>query len=102
MDNVSQIKLWQNYAVELLEKVKTMTKADDIEKMTKLAMVCHDKSREIQAEIKKNSLIWFCQLKLINDRKFVYQDYADFCVRNGLQVFSEVEVTDFLQNVGIK
>jgi hypothetical protein len=76
---------------ELLTKASASSKATDVQAFTELALKSYQESRLIWDTIQANSVLTFLECQLRHFDGVTYQNYLDFCARNGLERLSEVD-----------
>jgi len=80
---------WKNFsqsAQTFLEKAKASTKASDAQTFFELAERASKHALEIWIELESNSILLFIQS---STKTRTFQDYSDFCARNGLERLDE-------------
>lgn len=86
--------------IEMLEKAKHCSKADDTETFVQLGLKLLAESRNIAREMQLNSAFLFieCASRIdLNARNYV--SYLEFCARNGLETISQTDFNTVCDNV---
>ena len=102
----NQVLTLEKSGMELLAKASQATKAADIREFTGLGLQCLAESRDIAATLSRNSVLFYLEIGIKSDPKcWKYQDYCDFCYRNGCEIVSEFDfesiATSILEEVGL-
>ncbi len=77
--------------LEMIMKAKMCQKSSDAKIFSDLGLALLTESRTIWDSIKCNSVLVYVECRLKDKSRIGYSDYLDFCVRNKLDSFKEID-----------
>ncbi len=93
---LSHMKLLHETGSALLIKAQTLSKISDIERCINLGSKLLAEAREIMEDQQLDSILIFAEFIHAINAESTYEIYAEFCVRNNLQVYSEEDYTKYI------